>query len=81
MKPYYYVYRVGGKFPTVQHYTLTSAKKEAERLSNQHPGEVFEILQCLAITRTVLAQTFWMDGVTTLDTENHEKTMNEPPKL
>jgi hypothetical protein len=48
MKPYYYVYRVGYKFPTVQHYTLISAAKEAERLSNQHPGEVFEILQCLA---------------------------------
>jgi hypothetical protein len=73
MKPYYYVYRVGYKFPTVQHDTLTSATKEAERLSNQHPGEVFEILQCLAITRAVLAQTFWTDGVTPPDAENHEK--------
>jgi hypothetical protein len=70
MKTYYYIYRVGYKFPTVHHYTLTSAKKEAERLSNQHPGEVFEILQCVAITRTRLAQWFWIDGVTPPDTEN-----------
>lgn len=64
MNPYYYVYRVGYKFPTIKHHTLTSAANEAERLSNQHPGETFEILQCLAVTRTVLAKTFWMDGVT-----------------
>lgn len=34
-----------------------------ERLSNQHPGETFEILQCLAVTRTVMAKTFWLDGL------------------
>jgi hypothetical protein len=63
MSPYYYVYRVGNKFPTLKHQTLTSAVTEAERLSNQHPGETFEILQCLAITRTVMAKTFWLDGL------------------
>jgi hypothetical protein len=63
MKPYYYVYRVGHKGPTIKHDTLTSATTEAERLSNQHPGETFEILQCLAITRTVMAKTFWLDGL------------------
>jgi hypothetical protein len=63
MDPYYYVFRVGHKFPTIKHHTLTSAAKEAERLSNQHPGETFEILQCQAVTRTVLAKTFWMDGI------------------
>ena len=64
MNPYYYVYRVGHKFPTIKHHTLTSAAYEAERLSNQHPGETFEILQCQAVTRTVLPKTFWMDGIT-----------------
>jgi hypothetical protein len=64
MKPYYYVYRVGHKGPTIKHDTLTSATTEAERLSNQHPGEAFEILKCLAVTRTTEAKTFWMDGVT-----------------
>lgn len=63
MKTYYYVYRVGQKGPTIKHHTLTSAANEAERLSNQHPGETFEILQCLAVTRTALAKTFWMDGI------------------
>jgi hypothetical protein len=61
---YYYVVRVGYKFPTVKHVTLTSAVNEAERLCNQHPGETFEILQCLAVTRAVLAKTSWLDGVT-----------------
>lgn len=64
MNTYYYVYRVGYKFPTIKHHTLTSAANEAERLANQHPGETFEILQCQAVTRTVLVKTFWMDGVT-----------------
>jgi hypothetical protein len=64
MKPYYYIYRVGHKGPNVKHPTLLSATKEAERLSCQHPGETFEILQCLGFTRTATAQTFWMDGVT-----------------
>lgn len=67
MTSYYYVYRVGQKGPTIKHPTLTSAADEAERLANQHPGETFEILQCVAVTRTVLAKTFWMDGVTPPD--------------
>ena len=64
MNSHYYVYRVGHTKPTIRHHTLASAANEAERLSSQHPGETFEILQCLAVTRTVLAKTFWMDGVT-----------------
>ena len=64
MKPHYYVYRVGQKGPTIKHATLLSAATEAERLSNQHPGETFEILQCVGVTRTTIAQTSWMDGVT-----------------
>jgi hypothetical protein len=64
MTSYYYVYRVGNRAPTIKHPTLASAANEAERLANQHPGDTFEILQCLAITRTVMAKTFWLDGVT-----------------
>jgi hypothetical protein len=63
MKPYYYVYRVGQSKPTIKHPTLDSAAKEAERLSSQHPGDAFEILMAIGITRTTTPQTFWMDGV------------------
>jgi hypothetical protein len=62
MKPYYYVHRVGYK-STVKHYTLESAHKEALRLSEQHKSDVFEILQCIGLVRTVQPQVFWMDGV------------------
>jgi len=64
MKPYYYVFRVGGSHPRIKHPTLESAHTEAMRLAAQHPGDSFEILQCLATTRTINPQTFWMDGVT-----------------
>ena len=63
MKPYYYVFRVGGSHPRIKHPTLESAHTEAMRLAAQHPGDSFEILQCLATTRTINPQTFWMDGV------------------
>ena len=63
MKPYYYVYRVGSsRGPTVKHPTLESATAGSLRLSGQHPGETFEILQCLGITRTTEPSTFWCDG-------------------
>jgi len=62
MKPYYYVYRVGNGNSNVKHSTIESAQKEAERICNQHPGSVFEILKCLAIVRCTQASTFWMEG-------------------
>ena len=63
MKPYYYVYRTDeSRGPKIKHVTLKDAQTEAERLANQHPGSVFEILQCLAITQCTQANTFWMDG-------------------
>jgi hypothetical protein len=61
MKSYYYIYRVGHSKPTIKHYSLSAAVKESQRLSNQHPGDAFEILKCLAITMTTTANTFWMD--------------------
>lgn len=63
MKPYYYVFRVGGSHPKNKHQTLESAHTEAMRLAAIQPGDSFEILQVLATTRTTTPQTFWMDGV------------------
>ena len=63
MKPYHYVYRTDeSRGPKIKHMTLKDAQTEAERLANQHPGSVFEILQCLAITRCTQASTFWMNS-------------------
>lgn len=64
MKPYYYIYRVGNGKSTIKHYTLEEAARESERLAAQHPGDTFEILKCIGVTRTVNPQTSWMDGVT-----------------
>jgi hypothetical protein len=63
MKPYFYVYRVGDRAPIIKHPTAEAAMAESHRLAAQHPGETFEILKCLGITRTTTPQTFWMDGV------------------
>ena len=64
MKPYYYVNRVGGLPPTIKHNSLKQAHKEALRLAGKYPGNTFEILICIGITRTTKPETFWMDGVT-----------------
>ena len=79
MKPYYYVYRLGRTGPKIKHYTLKSAHTEAMRLAAQHPGDSFEILLCLATTRTTTPQTFWMDGVT-LSTPLFEESSGENDK-
>lgn len=64
MKPYYYVFRVGATTrPQFKHPTLGDATTESERLAAQHPGDSFEILLCLGVTRTTCPQTFWMGGV------------------
>lgn len=63
MKPYYLVYRVGDRGTRIKYATLEAAHQEAERLAGKHPGDSFEILQCLGVTRTTTPQTFWMDGV------------------
>lgn len=64
MKPHYRILRLNhGRAPTVQHATLKEAETEALRLAGQHPGETFEILQCLGIARTTEPAVFWNDGV------------------
>lgn len=73
MNPYYYVYRTDEtRGPKIKHHTLKSAQIEAERLANQHPSSVFEILKTMAVVRCTIASTFWMDG------ENW-KAKEEPP--
>ncbi len=62
MKPYYYVYRFGHGAPKTKHDTLESAVIEAERLAESHPGEPFEILKCVALSRASKISTFWVDG-------------------
>lgn len=64
MKPYYYVYKVGGDAPAYKHDTLESAHNEAERLAAGNNGKSFEILKCVGISSVPkpIATTFWMDG-------------------
>lgn len=62
MKKNYYVYRVKHNGLTVKYHQLSSAVREAERLASQYPGEVFQILEAIAITQTTAVQTLWMDG-------------------
>jgi hypothetical protein len=63
MKPYYYVYRYQKHAPIVRHATLASAQAEAERLATQHPGDSFEILKAVGVSRiNGPASTFFMDG-------------------
>lgn len=76
MKPYYYVYRVNDRGPRIKHTTLQEAHGEAMRLAGQHPGESFEILQCLATVRTTNPQAFWMDGVCPVHVCDMHKAMD-----
>jgi len=71
MKPYYYIYRVGGSHPKTKHFTVEFAISESNRLAAQHPGETFEILICVATTRCTTPATFWMDGVNPEDLTDH----------
>lgn len=67
MKPHYQVYsesvdiREFTKFATLQEATL-----HAEEQAKKHPGENYEILMCVGISRTNTECTFWMDGITPL---------------
>ena len=62
MKPYYYVYKIGGNPPSQKHSTLQEAQIEAERLATKHAGSAFEILKCVGLTQVCKTKTFWMDG-------------------
>jgi hypothetical protein len=70
MKPYYYVYRYGSNPPQIRHITLRSARDEAMRLAEQHPGAHFEILKFVGFASATKASLFWADGITPEDTES-----------
>lgn len=63
MKPYYYVYRTGGKAPFIKHYSIQDAQREAERLSPNYPNSEFEILMCVAITKITNVSTKFSEGI------------------
>lgn len=42
---FYMVYSPEGGAPTMQHYSYSDAKQEAERLARKHPGRQFYLLE------------------------------------
>lgn len=48
METYWMVHNPERGYPTCKHYSLCSAKAEAERLSRNNPGEDFVVLQSIA---------------------------------
>ena len=65
MKPYYYVFKSSGHPPSRRHESIYEAQKESYRLASLHPGQHFEIVQCVGITSTSAPapSTFWLDGI------------------
>lgn len=63
MKPYYYIFKSSGYPPSKRHETLESVEEEAKRLAMKHPGQQFEILQCIGITSIPVTNpsTFWLN--------------------
>ena len=72
MKPYYYVFRYDGTAPQVRHDTLKSARDEAIRLAEKHPGEHYLILKFVGFASANKAKVFWADGITQ-EEEEHER--------
>lgn len=64
MKPYFYIFNSKREKPTTKHATLEKAKAEAERLARKHPGESFEILLAIGVSRCPESLTFWYDNIT-----------------
>lgn len=52
MKTYYYVYEYLNRAPVVRHPDFETARAEAERLAEKHPGRCFEILKALGYATT-----------------------------
>jgi len=63
MKPYYSVVKSSELPPWERHLTLKYARLESLRLATLHPGQSFEILMCIGITRPSEPSTLWMDGL------------------
>ena len=58
----FYVFRKNGGAPSRVHATEDSARNEAERLSKQNPGAVFQVLEIVAECKTKPAEIAWSDG-------------------
>lgn len=55
--PYYYVYNRLKSGPKRRHSSFEEAKKEAERLAVQEAPAYIEILKCVAVSRSAIAET------------------------
>ena len=62
MKPYYYL-KVSQFLQPKRYENLEDAERDSLKWANDDPGTTVEILQCVGITSTPKASTFWMDGV------------------
>lgn len=62
MKPYYYVLSASDLEADPRHFSLARARKAAEILASENPGDSVEILKCIGISSCSRASTFWMDG-------------------
>lgn len=61
MKPYYYV--LDGNSFSNKLETIEEAEELALEIADSNPGKTVEILQCVGITSSPKASTFWMDGI------------------
>lgn len=49
--PFFMVYGLGQRQPTVRHKTRASAALEAERLARAHPGVEFYVLRTVSVSK------------------------------
>lgn len=49
--PFFMVYGLGQRQPTVRHKTRASASLEAERLARMHPGVEFYVLRTVSVSK------------------------------
>jgi hypothetical protein len=56
MNTFWMVWNEGNRQPTFKHKTEESARKEAERLARNCPGEVFHVLKVIATCQKVDVQ-------------------------
>lgn len=47
LNPVYYVWRIGGNAPNVEHSSLKSAEEEARRLAELNKGCFFAVIKCI----------------------------------
>lgn len=60
---FWLVWNPAGHSPTVAHATFASAKTEAARLAELHPGEVFHVVESIGSARKVSVE--WVKAALT----------------